>query len=215
MDRRNRAAWRWLLGLAIAASSTVMCTAPFGPRPTGTPTSPPPSATRAPSSTPPLTMTPAASPTPGLAPVTLSPETQQLAIQTSRLIASVETAAHILQETALQVASGALDPSEVPALIETVAGAIRAMGIVLSYALNEPGLEAQMDQAVALYVQTGCLADRWASDEVDAQTVLQEVAPIVDRIGLLVDEAEAMLAEVYQVDVAPLAAERRQSLEDI
>lgn len=75
--------------------------------------------------------------------------------------------------------------------------------------------EAEWGEVPGLYLDTAHLAGRWANGEVDVEQVLRTTGPIVDRLGPLVDRGEAILAEVYGVDVAPLEAQRRQALEDI
>ncbi len=209
MEGRPHSTPEYVLIILVIALATLTCAAPIGVQRTPTPSPPPPTATPSP------TRAPTLAPTPARPPVTLSPESKEMATATYSLIASVEFNAHLLQEVARQAASGALGPSEVPAAAETVAGLIRGMGIVMSWALIEPYFEPEWDEALGLYLDTAHLADRWANGEVDAEQVLQATGPIVDRLGPLVDRVEAILAEVYGVDVVPLEAQRRQSLEDI
>ncbi|MEW6567029.1 MAG: hypothetical protein AB1449_02460 [Chloroflexota bacterium] len=127
----------------------------------------------------------------------------------------IEMNARLLDETARRVEGGVIPPADVPAAMEMVVGYIRGLGVVLTMALSEAGLEAEWEHAIDLCLQTARLADRWAGGGVSASQVVVEIGSIGRDIQALMAGVETTLVAVYGVDIDPLIPERRQALEEL
>ena len=140
------------------------------------------------------------------------PGLQERVVETYRTLLTTEVNLNLIQEIARGVQNGEID---------TTGGFSQLVALIVL--LNEvdqqaqsseppPALLSYWDEAMRIHHETHSLADAWINQEVDAAQVLEQSTPLLERAVTNNHQAEAAIAQTYNVPQAELTRIRQEAV---
>lgn len=184
------------------------------PSPSATPTITPTSTstyTPTPTNTPTETPTPTATPT-----ITPLPAVVKKQIDSNYItLVFIQSGVELLEETAQRVNSGELEGFE-------AFGSILVVSVLLDTVDESTTKLKKLDElseiwpaSIDILREAEDILGRWFNKEINSGDVLVEIAPLIEEIDTLLQDAEAILSEKFSVDQDELRQLREETIEDI
>jgi hypothetical protein len=186
---------------------------PISLMPTMTPTNTQVAPTATNTLTPAPTSTP--TPTPTLTLIPISSDEKELIIQAYKVMLFIQIDSNMLDQTATKIKAGELTGLNSFVALITLAAMVNAVDEAIPQTKVPDIISPFWEQALPVQSATKDLVSRWVNKEIDSTVVLEEVAPLLEKIEKTMVNLDQELEFNYGFDAQEMKKARQDAIDSM